>query len=180
MKLEGSSPRLQKPATCPYPKPDQPSPCRPHPTSRRSILIVSSHRSLDLPSCLFRSGFPTRTLYVRLLCLILATCPVQLILLDLITRMILGEEYRSLSSSFRSFLHSPVSSSLLGPNDIKGEELALHKMHIGLSVSRVTNSLGLFRPPLCSSTNVSVKRSRRAYTVTVSTLRITGVLLPHL
>jgi hypothetical protein len=34
----------------------------------------------------------------------------------LITRRILGEEYMSLSSSFCSFLHSPVTSSLLGPN----------------------------------------------------------------
>jgi hypothetical protein len=28
----------------------------------------------------------------------------------------LGEEYRSLSSSLCSFLHSPVTSSLIGPN----------------------------------------------------------------
>jgi len=44
------------------------------------------------------------------------TFPAHLILLDLITRTILGEEYRSLSSSLRSFLHSPITSSLLGPN----------------------------------------------------------------
>jgi hypothetical protein len=34
----------------------------------------------------------------------------------LITRIILGDEYRSLSSSLRSFLHSPVAPSLLGRN----------------------------------------------------------------
>jgi hypothetical protein len=34
----------------------------------------------------------------------------------LITRTILGEEDRSLSSSLCSFLYSPVTSSLLGPN----------------------------------------------------------------
>jgi hypothetical protein len=34
----------------------------------------------------------------------------------MITRKILGEEYRSLSSSLCSFLHSHVTSSLLGPN----------------------------------------------------------------
>jgi hypothetical protein len=41
------------------------------------------------------------------------TCPVHLIFLDLMNRTILGEEYKSLSSSLLSFLHSPVSLSLL-------------------------------------------------------------------
>ena len=45
-----------------------------------------------------------------------ATCPAHLILLDFITRTTLGEEYRSFSSSLCSLLHSPVTSSLLGPN----------------------------------------------------------------
>jgi hypothetical protein len=35
-------------------------------------------------------------------------------LLDFITRTIVGEKYRSWSSSLCSFLHSPVTSSLLG------------------------------------------------------------------
>jgi hypothetical protein len=34
----------------------------------------------------------------------------------LITRIIFGDEYRSLSSSLCSLLQSPVSSSLWGPN----------------------------------------------------------------
>jgi hypothetical protein len=37
-------------------------------------------------------------------------------LLDFITRTILGEEYRSFSSALCNLLHSPVTSSLLGPN----------------------------------------------------------------
>ena len=45
-----------------------------------------------------------------------ATCPVHLILFDFITRTILGEEYKSFSSSICSLLHSPVTSSLLGLN----------------------------------------------------------------
>ena len=45
-----------------------------------------------------------------------ATCPAHLILLYFITHTMLGEEYKSFSSSLCNFLHSPVTSSLLGPN----------------------------------------------------------------
>jgi len=44
------------------------------------------------------------------------TCPAQFILLDLIPRKVLGEEYRSLSSSLFRFLSSPVTLFLLGTN----------------------------------------------------------------
>jgi hypothetical protein len=45
---------------------------------------------------------------------IYATCPAHPILFDLITRTILGEEYRLLSSSLCSFLYSLVILFLLG------------------------------------------------------------------
>ena len=67
--------------------------------------------------------------------LILALCPIHLIL-DFITRTILGEEYRSLSSSLCSFFHSFVTSSLLGPNIF-------------------LNTLVMYTLSLCSSVNVS-------------------------
>ena len=45
-----------------------------------------------------------------------AKCPTHLIILHFITRTILGEEYKSFSSSLCILLYSSVTSSLLGPN----------------------------------------------------------------
>ena len=80
-----------------------------------NIIVPSSPGS---PKWSLFSGFPTKTLYSPLLSPKRATCPAHLIFLDFIARKILGEDYRSLSSSLCSFLHSPVTSSLLGPNII--------------------------------------------------------------
>jgi len=62
--------------------------------------------------------------------------PTHLILLDLITQIIFGEEFRSFSSSFFGLFHSPVTSYRWGQNILLGTLLS--------------NTLSL-----CSSLNVS-------------------------
>jgi len=88
----------------------------PHSTFWRAVLILSFHLRLGLPSGIFPSRFPTKTLYTPLLSPHTCYNPIHHILLDFITRTILGEQYRSLSSSLCNFLHSTVTSSLSGPN----------------------------------------------------------------
>ena len=101
-----------------------------HPTSWRSILILSTHLCLVLPSGLIPSGFPTKTLYTPFSSPIHATCLAHLILLDFITYTILGEVYRSLSSSLCNLLHSPVTLSLLGPNILLNTDKVIYKLKI--------------------------------------------------
>jgi len=57
-----------------------------------------------------------RKLYAPLLSPISATYRVQYVLLDLVIRIVYGEQYRSYSSSLCCLLHSQVTSSFLGPN----------------------------------------------------------------
>jgi hypothetical protein len=109
----------------------------PHPTSWKSILILSTHLRLGLPSGLFPSGFPTKTLYTPFSSTIRATCPTQLILLHFITRTISGEQYRSFSSTaysiYSQLLPKLEGSPLSAPWDApcRGERDPLH----GISAS---------------------------------------------
>jgi hypothetical protein len=65
-----------------------------HPIYLRSIVIQCTHLCLGLPCGLFPSGFPTNILHAFLFYSIRATCPAHLVLLDLVRRIMLGEEYK--------------------------------------------------------------------------------------
>src|SRR5215471_11386544 len=130
---------------CPPPVPI-PSQLHPVPTTSSNFLKV--HLNIILPPT---SGSPQWPLSLRFphqhpvhpsLLPHTRHMPAHLILLDLTTRTILGEKYRFFSSSLCNFLHSPVTSSLLGPNTLLN--------------TLFSNSLSL-----CSSLNVSDQVSHR-------------------
>ena len=88
----------------------------PHPTSWRSILILSSHLHLGLPTGLFPSGFPTKTLYTPLISPIRAACPDHLILLNWSRKQYWVRSTDHYAPHYVVFSTPPVTSSLLCPN----------------------------------------------------------------
>jgi hypothetical protein len=87
-----------------------------HTVSRVSVLKLHSHLRLGLPSGLFPRDFPTKIMYAFLISFMRVTCPAHLIHLYLITLVIFCEEFKLWSPSLCTFMQSPTTSSLLGPN----------------------------------------------------------------
>jgi len=82
---ESSLQHSQAPTTCPYPKPQQSSPCLPipHPTSWRYILILSSHLCLGVPSSLsLRSPPPKPCMHLSCLQYVPHAPPISFFLFD--------------------------------------------------------------------------------------------------
>jgi len=130
MELESSLPLWQE--TPPVPILSQNNPVHaPHFTSWRFILILSINLRLGLPSGLFPSGFLTKILYATFLSPYMLHAPP----FSFFARIIFFE-YRLLSSSLCSFLHSPVTSFLLGPNILRSTQFSnTLSLHSSLDVS---------------------------------------------
>ena len=136
-----------------------------------NIIHPSTPRS---PQCSLSLRFPHQD---PIRSPIRATCPAHLILLDFITRTILGEEYRPFSSSLCSLLHSPVTSSLLGPN------ILLNTIFSNtLQPQKWVSYVSLFLPPRFSPV-YSKCSSRAFYTCSHGVLTVNAIYEkrnPHL
>jgi hypothetical protein len=115
-KSKGLIPCSRGPATGTYPELSEYSPI-----GLRSILIISPHLRLYLPTDLFPSRFRTKilhTFYLSKACCVFR----PFMLLDVITLIIFGEEHNLWSSSLCSFLQYPVTSSLTSLNALKNPQ----------------------------------------------------------
>jgi hypothetical protein len=121
MEPEGSIPNSQQLSTCSYPEPDQSSPHHSHTTSPRSMLMLSTHLCLGLPSGLFPSGYPTSNLSAFLFSPIRATWPAHLILRDLIILIM-----ATLLMSKLQITYALLGSSIESENKLKSFK-GLHK-----------------------------------------------------
>jgi hypothetical protein len=99
MEPAGSLPHLQVLFSCPYLEPDQISPHH----AIISLLTLSTHLCLGLPSGLFPAGFPNSNLYTLLLYPFVLHDPLILSFLVLTIPIMIGKEYKLVRSSLCSF-----------------------------------------------------------------------------
>jgi len=123
----------------------------PHPMSWISILILSSHLRLVSSEWSLSLRFPHQNPVYTSLLPHTFYMPVRFILLDFITWTIFGEQYRSPSSSLCSFVHSPVTSSLVF---YLGTTAPVDQGHLIVEDSR-SHSVGL----LCTSNEPDAETS---------------------
>jgi hypothetical protein len=113
----------------------------PHHTYWRSILLFSFYLRLGLPSGIFPTGFLTKTQYTPLFFFLVSSSSSSW----LNHSTILGE-YRTLRSSLCNFLHSFVTSSLLG---------------INIPLNPYSQTISAYVPPSKSATKFRIRTNNR-------------------
>ena len=84
-----------------------------HLMSTRSSVTLFAYSWLDLQCSLSYSGYPSKKIYAFFLIPVRATWPFLPVLLDFITLLTCGEDYKLRSSSLSMFLHHNVTFPLL-------------------------------------------------------------------
>ena len=160
MEPEGTLPQSHVPVTCPYPEPVR-STLYPTPHFLEIHLNVILPYTPGSPKWSLTLKFPHQNPVHHSPVRVRATCPANLILLDLITRIILGVHCRSLRSLLCSFLQSLLTSSLLVPNILSApcSQTYHHPVPLSRNLGTLTswNPLGHSRPVMglilpCSQT----------------------------
>ena len=152
---EGSLPHSQVPVTWSCPEPDWSGP-RPQPTSWRFIFILSSDLRLRLPSGLFPSGFPIKTLYIPLF------SPYVLYAPPISSFSICSPERYWVKKTNHQDPHdvefsTPVTSSLLGPNILLSTIFSNRKLSYTLKMMTPASwNVGYFLPYYTASRTVIV------------------------
>ena len=146
MEHEGSLPRLQESATCPYPEPDESNPSSPS-HFLRAILILFFDLRLGFQVFSFPQVSSSKT-YTQVESSNTCYMPRPSRYSRFDHRITFGEEYRPLSSLLCSFFQSSVTSPLLGPN-ILLSKLFCNKhslrssLNVNENVSRSYNTTGI-------------------------------------
>jgi hypothetical protein len=162
MEPEGLLSHSQVPAHRLYPQPDRSSPW---PTSH----FLKIHFNIIIPSTPGSSkwflylSFPHLNPVHAFPLPIRATCPAHLILLDLITRIILGGEYRSFSSYLCSFLHSPMTSSLVSPRPLTLFITLFSKCNLPICNWNEKKRLYFWRYPIWPISYCKIRRKEKFY-----------------
>jgi hypothetical protein len=128
MEPEGPLPGSQEPIYRPLSRAGSLQPTPPNPTFQRSILILSTHLHLCLPSSVFPSGFSTNNLHAFLFSPFHDICPTHRI--SLIILIILGNWYKSWSFHYMSpwsrYAPWPLYSNTLISSCLDGRDEVSH------------------------------------------------------
>ena len=164
MEPEGSLTYSQNPAPIPFVSkiyPDYASPSHCLKVYFNVVLPSKPRHSKCVLSLRSSQQNPVCTSHLPLMCYMLRSA--HFILIDLITQIIFGEEYRTLGSSLCSILLSPITSPFLGPNVFLSTLFS--------NTLSLCSSINMTDLVTCSVCSKKWRRSRNPKLLSMGTLR---------